>query len=109
VIVNLRLPDGASIKATAALSKHLETRLDADPDMSSYAEQMIAVMRRNPDVRGLDTLADIEVPAAGGQSVPLSQLAKIEPIMEEGLMWRWDRQTCVTIQAEVAPMHRDPR
>jgi multidrug efflux pump len=72
-------------------------------------DQLIDVTwRGSADVRGLDTLADIQVPAASGRVISLAQLATLEPIMEEGVMWRWDRQSCVTIQAEVAPHAQGP-
>jgi multidrug efflux pump len=72
-------------------------------------DQLIDITwRGSDDVRRLDALTDILVPTASGRSVPLSQLAKLEPVMEEGVIWRWDRQPSITLQADVVGSIQGP-
>jgi multidrug efflux pump subunit AcrB len=50
----------------------------------------------------LATLRNIQVPLAGGRTVPLSQLATFEFDQEFPLVWRRDRVPTLTVQADVA-------
>jgi len=60
------------------------------------------VWRATGDDRGrLDRLADLPVPA-GGKWVPLSQVAKLEPVLEEGVIWRRNRTPTIQVRADLA-------
>ena len=68
-------------------------------------DQLIDVVWRAPggdDDRGrLDRLADLPVPA-NGKWVPLAQVAKLEPVLEEGIVWRRDRLPVIQVRADLA-------
>ncbi|RLJ68020.1 efflux RND transporter permease subunit [Sulfurisoma sediminicola] len=73
--------------------------------LTQYREgdQLIDVVWRAGGVdRGnLDRLADLPVPA-GGKWVPLAQVAKLEPVLEEGIIWRRDRLPTIQVRADLA-------
>jgi multidrug efflux pump len=51
----------------------------------------------------LDRLADLPVPLAGGSKwVPLAQVAQLQPVLEEGIIWRRDRLPAIQIRADLA-------
>ncbi|MDP1652258.1 MAG: efflux RND transporter permease subunit, partial [Rhodocyclaceae bacterium] len=56
-------------------------------------DQLIDIVWRagGPERGSLDRLADLPVPVTGGKWVPLAQVAKLEPVLEEGVIWRRDR------------------
>jgi multidrug efflux pump len=70
-------------------------------------DQLIDVVWRGGDAdRGrLDRLADLPVlanNAAGGKWVPLAQVAKLEPALEEGIVWRRNRIPTIQVRADLA-------
>jgi len=73
--------------------------------LTQYREgdQLIDVVWRAGDAdRGrLDRLADLPVPA-GGKWVPLAQVARIEPMLEEAVIWRRDRLPTIQVRADLA-------
>ena len=69
-------------------------------------DQLIDIVWRAPAgadaERGhLDRLADLPVPA-NGKWVPLAQVATLEPVLEEGVIWRRDRLPAIQIRADLA-------
>ncbi len=74
--------------------------------MTQYREgdQLIDVVWRGDkrDSRSLDRLPDLDIPLAGGRHVPLAQLAKLVPVLEEGLIWRRNRLPTMTVRADMA-------
>jgi multidrug efflux pump len=66
-------------------------------------DQLIDVVWRadGTDRGHLDRLADLPVPA-GGKWVPLSQVSKLEPALEEGLIWRRNRIPTIQVRADLA-------
>ncbi|MCR4304448.1 MAG: efflux RND transporter permease subunit [Gallionella sp.] len=50
----------------------------------------------------LGSLADLDIPLAGGRHVPLAQVARLVPVLEEGLIWRRDRLPTMTVRADMA-------
>jgi multidrug efflux pump len=76
--------------------------------LTQYREgdQLIDVVWRAGSVdRGrLDRLADLPVPVAsgGGKWVPLAQVAKLTPVLEEGIIWRRDRLPAIQVRADLA-------
>jgi len=80
--------------------------------LTQYREgdQLIDIVWRSPggtthtdSERGrLDRLGDLPVPTAGGRWVPLAQVARLEPALEEAVIWRRDRQPSIQIRADLA-------
>ncbi len=69
-------------------------------------DQLIDIVWRAPlgegeDRARLDRLADLAVPA-GGKWVPLSQVARLTPVLEEGIVWRRNRLPTIQVRADLA-------
>ena len=66
-------------------------------------DQLIdVVLRAPPGERGsLADLHNLQIPAAAGRSVPLAQVAKIDEIMEEPILWRRSRTPVITVRADI--------
>ena len=59
-------------------------------------------LRGAVDERGrVEGLPGLAVPTASGTSVPLSQVATIEPGFEDGIVWHRDRLPTVTVRADL--------
>ncbi|MBU0750967.1 MAG: efflux RND transporter permease subunit [Gammaproteobacteria bacterium] len=69
-------------------------------------DQLIDVVWRagGADRGSLDRLADLPVPA-GGKWVPLAQVARLKPVLEEGVIWRRDRLPTIQVVADLANNH----
>lgn len=50
----------------------------------------------------LGRLSDLDIPLPGGRHVPLAQVAKLVPVLEEGLIWRRNRLPTMTVRADMA-------
>jgi len=50
----------------------------------------------------LDRLPDLDVVTASGRHVPLAQVARLVPVLEEGIIWRRDRLPAITVRADLA-------
>jgi multidrug efflux pump len=74
--------------------------------LTQYREgdQLIDVVWRagGTDRGSLDRLADLPVPVAGGKWVPLAQVARLDPVLEEGLIKRRDRLPAIEVRADLA-------
>jgi multidrug efflux pump len=74
--------------------------------LTQYREgdQLIDIVwRASADERGrLDRLADLPVWTAAGRWIPLSQVARLEPALEEGIVWRRDRVPTIQVRADMA-------
>ena len=90
--------------STQELSINLRTLLTGLP-ITQYREhdQLIDIVARTTDVeRGdLSRLKDINVHVGGGRFVPLSQVARIRYEAEDGLIWRRDRLTTITVRSDI--------
>ena len=66
-------------------------------------DQLIDVVWRagGQDRGRLDRLADLPI-ASGGKWVPLSQVARLEPALEEGVIWRRNRVPTIQVRADLA-------
>jgi len=66
-------------------------------------DQLIDVTWRagTADRQSLDRLPDLMVPAAGGRYVPLAQVAKLKPVLEEGYIARWDRLPTIQVRGDI--------
>jgi multidrug efflux pump len=54
------------------------------------------------DLRTLDRLPDLGVVNSSGRHIPLAQVARLVPVLEEGLIWRRDRLPTITVRADIA-------
>ena len=73
--------------------------------LTQYREddQLIDVVWRGGfggESRSLDRLPDIEIPIAGGGRVSLAQVAKLVPVLEEGVIWRRNRLPTMIVRAD---------
>ncbi len=66
-------------------------------------DQLIDVMGRAEgiDRHRLSQLGDLQVHTRDGRFVPLSQVATLEPVLEEGLIWRRDRRPTITVRCDL--------
>jgi multidrug efflux pump len=56
--------------------------------------------RGDADPRTLTRLPDLDLVTASGRHVPLAQVARLVPVLEEGLIWRRDRLPAITVRAD---------
>ncbi len=63
----------------------------------------VVVRDREGQTLSPTTLRNLQVSVPGGRTVPLSQLAVIEPVQTTPLLWRRDRVPTLTVQADVMP------
>ena len=73
--------------------------------LTQYREgdQLIDVVWRGGlggDTRSLDHLPDLDIPLPGGHHVPLTQIAKLVPVLEEGVIWRRNRLPTMIVRAD---------
>ncbi len=54
------------------------------------------------DPRTLSRLPDLDLVTASGRHVPLAQVARLVPVLEEGLIWRRDRLPAITVRADAS-------
>ena len=88
----------------ADVATTMQTLLSGAP-VTQYREgnRLIDVVARAiPDERtNLDTLPDLTLINASGRAVPLSQVATIGYEQEEPILWRRNRDTVLTVRADV--------
>ncbi len=67
-------------------------------------DQLIEILWRggHGEVRSLNSLPDIVIPLANGRHVLLTQVAKLVPVLEEGVIWRRNRLPTMTVRGDVA-------
>jgi multidrug efflux pump len=53
------------------------------------------------DLRTLNRLPDLDIVASSGRHIPLAQVARLIPVLEDGLIWRRDRLPAITIRADL--------
>ena len=65
--------------------------------------RLVDVVVRAPAAErlGLSALGDLTIATPAG-AVPLSQLARLEPVMEEPILWRRNRELYLTVRADMA-------
>jgi multidrug efflux pump subunit AcrB len=71
--------------------------------------RLVDVVLRAPAAErlGLSDIADLTLVTAAGP-VPLGQVARLEPVMEEPILWRRNREAFLTVRADVAPGLQPP-
>ena len=60
------------------------------------------------DPRTLARLPDLDIVAASGRHIPLAQVARLVPVLEEGLIWRRDRLPTITVRADIVGSLQPP-
>lgn len=74
--------------------------------IGQYREEnkLINIVVRQPkeERSTIDALSQSNVPTASGKYVPLSQIASIKLVWEPGVIWRYNREWAITVQADVA-------
>ena len=91
--------------SSAQVSQLLGTSLSG-MSVSTYREgnRLIEMLLRGPDnerVR-LDMLGSLAIPTSSGTSVTLSQVARLEYVFEDGIIWHRNRLPTVTVRADIA-------
>ncbi len=56
----------------------------------------------NGGTRSLDRLHDLDIPLPNARHVPLAQVARLVPVLEEGLIWRRNRLPSMTVLGDMA-------
>jgi multidrug efflux pump len=74
-------------------------------------DQLIDVVWRSagPERASLDRLPELDIVAAGGRHIPLAQVARLVPVLEEGIIWRRDRLPTITVRADLAGGQQAPQ
>lgn len=64
-------------------------------------EETVSIMAREPAANRhlLSAVNSVYIPTDFGGFVPLSQVAKVVPVMEQGIEWRRDRLPTITVRA----------
>ncbi|MFZ2629737.1 MAG: efflux RND transporter permease subunit [Rugosibacter sp.] len=67
-------------------------------------DQMIDIVWRaaGPVKHSLEHLPDLDIVTASGRHVPLAQVARLQPVVEDGLIWRRNRAPTITVRADAA-------
>ncbi len=91
--------------SSAQVSQLLGTSLSG-MSVSTYREgnRLIEMLLRGPDnerVR-LDMLGSLAIPTSSGTSVTLSQVARLEYVFEDGIIWHRNRLPTVMVRADIA-------
>ncbi len=91
--------------STQHLASFLSSALSGLP-VSTYREdnELIDILLRGPEderVR-LDLLGSLAVPTTSGKTVPVMQVARLESVFEEGVVWHRNRLPTVTVRADIA-------
>jgi multidrug efflux pump subunit AcrB len=90
--------------ATADVQALVQTALDGAPvtQIRRGEELVDVVVRATPEERrSVGQLGDLQVFTRSGVTVPLSQLAKVEPSFEEPVLWRRNRHMALTVRSDV--------
>ena len=64
-------------------------------------EETVSIVAREPEANRqlLSAVNSVYIPTDFGGFVPLSQVAKVVPVMEQGIEWRRDRLPTITVRA----------
>ncbi|NGM22148.1 efflux RND transporter permease subunit [Roseomonas stagni] len=93
---------GLSPQAVAQSMQSLLSGVTAT-QLREGARLVDVVLRAPAEERlSLDHLGDLTLVTAAGP-VPLSQVARLEPVMEEPILWRRNREGFLTVRADIAP------
>ncbi|CAN7463293.1 efflux RND transporter permease subunit [Variovorax sp. LjRoot130] len=91
--------------SSADIQGLVQTTLDGAPvtQIRRGEELVDVVVRATPDERKrIGQLGDLQVFTRSGVTVPLSQVARVEPGFEEPVLWRRNRDMALTVRSDVA-------
>ncbi|MGV2100860.1 efflux RND transporter permease subunit [Rhizobium sp. 21-4511-3d] len=80
----------------------LQTAMSGAPlDDFRDGEETVSIVAREPETSRslLSAVNSVYVPTDFGGFVPVSQIAKVVPVMEQGVEWRRDRLPTITVRA----------
>ncbi len=90
--------------STADVQGLVQTALDGAPvtQIRRGEELVDVVVRASPEERKrIGQLADLQLFTRSGATVPLSQVARVEPGFEEPVLWRRNRDMALTVRSDV--------
>lgn len=90
--------------STADVQGVVQTALDGAPvtQIRRGEELVDVVVRATPEERKrIGQIGDLQVFTRSGATVPLSQIARIEPAFEEPVLWRRNRDMALTVRSDV--------
>ncbi|WP_372018284.1 efflux RND transporter permease subunit [Pseudoxanthomonas sp. 10H] len=91
--------------SSAQLAQFLSAQLSGYT-ASTYREgnELVGIMLRGGagDRDQLELLGSLAVPTGDGGSVPLSQVARLRQVFEDGIIWHRDRLPTITIRADLS-------
>lgn len=90
---------------SADIQRLVQTTLDGVPatQIRRGEELVDVVVRATPEERKrIGQIGDLQVFTRGGVTVPLSQVARIEPGFEEPVLWRRNRDLALTVRSDLA-------
>jgi multidrug efflux pump subunit AcrB len=90
--------------STADIQGLVQTTLDGAPvtQIRRGEELVDVVVRAAPEERKrIGQLGDVQVFTRSGVTVPLSQVARVEPSFEEPVLWRRNRDMALTVRSDV--------
>lgn len=66
-------------------------------------DQSIPILVRGakPDRQNIEALMSLTIPTSNGQTVPLSQIARLENTQEESIIWHRNRTPTITIRGDI--------
>ena len=95
-------------RALGISSQHLAQFLSGSLSglqVSTYREgnELVGMLLRGPadEREQLALLGSLAIPTDSGQSVPLSQVATLEYVFEDGILWHRDRLPTMTVRADI--------
>jgi multidrug efflux pump len=90
--------------SSQSVSRAVATVVSGTP-LGQYREndRLIDVVMRAPaeERASLAALGELAVPASGGRSVPLAQVANVGEVLEEPILWRRSRELTLTVRADI--------
>ena len=91
--------------SSAQLAQFLSAQLSGYT-ASTYREgnELVGIMLRGGagDRDQLELLGSLAVPTGDGGSVPLSQVARLHQVFEDGIIWHRDRLPTITVRADLS-------
>ena len=107
VQINLDLAKARDAGVTsAAVARELQARFSGRVVADYREREKILPIEVELPLQERDSMKDIRellVPNTNGRLVPLEKIARLELIWEPGMIWRYNRQYALTLQADVSP------
>lgn len=91
---------------SAAVARELQARFSGRVVADYREREKILPIEVELPEKERDSLADIRellMPNANGRLIPLEKVASLELVWEPGMIWRYNRQYALTLQADVTP------